>query len=233
MRKFLIALIVILGVLVFSGCNYKTGSGDIISEIRNTGSFKGVRVGGDFDVTITKGDRTEVKVEADDNLIKRIETNVEGGVLRIRSKDNNIRDAHFKIYITTPFIEKVSGSAGASINVDNIDSESVVELKASSAAKITAKIDAPEVDASASSGGELILNGRTKKFSGRTSSGASIKAMDLLSETSVISSSSGASADVFASVSLDASASSGANIAYRGNANVKKSVSSGASIDKE
>jgi hypothetical protein len=225
---------VLLTGFLLPGCSFKSGSGDIATEIRTTAPFHGVSVSGDFDVEIKKGDKEEVILEADDNLIKNIETKVVNGILRIRSEDNNLRDVHFKVYITAPAIDNLKASASASIKTkDALTSPKSVELKASSAGEIIANIDAPEVTADASSGGELTLSGRTKNFNANSSSGSEIKAMDLLTENSVVSSSSGASAKVHASVSLDASASSGADITYRGTANVKKSTSSGGEVDKE
>lgn len=228
------ATVVLLTGSLLPGCSFKNGSGDIVIEKRTTDPFNAVSVSGDFGVEIKKGDKEEVIIEADDNLIKNIETRVVNGKLRIRSVDNNLRNPHFKVYITAPSIDNISASASATIEVKGIlVSGKAVELKASSAGEIIAEINAPEVIAETSSGAELTLSGRTKNFRATTSSGSTIKAMDLLTESSVVNSSSGATARVHASVSLDASASSGANIAYRGGANVKKTTSSGAEVEKE
>jgi hypothetical protein len=237
MRKNIIyrfTAIIFLSASLLAGCSFKTGSGDIVTETRTTGPFDGISVSGDFDVEIKKGDKEEVIIEADDNLIKNIEAEVVRGILRIHSKDNNLRNVHFKVYIKALAINSLSASASASIKLkDALKSNNNIELKASSAGEIEGEINAPEIVATASSGAEITLSGRTRNLSASSSSGSSIKAMSLLTENSVVKSSSGATAKVHASVSLDASASSGANIAYRGGAAVKKSVSSGAEVEKE
>ena len=224
--------LIIASALFFFSCNYKKGSGNIVSEKRQTASFKSIKVSGDFEVIIKKGDREEVVIEADDNLINNIETKVVNGQLRIRTTDHNLRNAHFKATVTAPYINDIRASASARVTTDNMDSPDAIELHASSAATITAEVDAPVVTGQSSSGAELILSGRTKNFKGSVSSGAEIKANNLLSETSVIKASSGASASVHASVSLNASASSGASISYTGGANVKKTASSGGDVTK-
>jgi len=234
MNKKSFPFFIVIIFILFTGCDSKSGSGNIVTETRNTGSFDGVSVSGNFNVEIKKGSKEQVIIEADDNLIKNIETTVTGGTLRIRTSDNNLHDPHFKVFITAMYIDNLSASASAIIDVkDILVSERELELDASSAAIINTAIDAPEVSAEASSGGELNLSGRTKTLKATTSSGASIKAMNLLSERSIVNSSSGATAKVHASISLDASASSGSNISYRGGANVKKSTSSGAEVEKE
>lgn len=227
-------LIVFASLLFFSACRYRTGSGNIVTEKRSTGSFTGVSAAGGFQVEIKNGPAEEVTVEADDNLIKYIETDVSGGQLRIRLKVHNVNDAHLKVFITAPEINKLNASAAADIEAkDGLKSSGEINLQASSAAKITTAVDAPSVKADASSAGEISLSGRTKNFTAESSSGSNIKASQLLSENTVATASSGASAHVHASVTLEANASSGGNINYLGGANVKVSQSSGGSVNKE
>ena len=71
---------------------------------------------------------------------------------------------------------------------------------------LNAEIDAPKVTADASSGASITLKGKTKTYSAQASSGAKIRSGDLLSENTTVKASSGASAQVHASVSLNASA---------------------------
>jgi len=213
----------------------KRGSGNIITEKRNTGSFKSINVGGGFSVELKTGP-TEVIVESDDNIIKYIETEVENGQLKVRLRHlTSISDAHMKVYISSPEINNIDASASADIEVkDVLRSEGAIELHSSSGSSINAKLDAPEVIVNASSAGGMDLSGRTRDLKATSSSGATINAKELLSENAVINASSGASAHVHASLSIDANASSGGNISYRGGAtNVKKSESSGGGVEKE
>ncbi|MEO6540278.1 MAG: DUF2807 domain-containing protein, partial [Ferruginibacter sp.] len=146
---------------------------------------------------------------------------------------HNYSDVHMKVYITTPSLKKVSASASAEVMVEHVlVSTDKMVFKASSGADIKSEVDAPEVSADASSGATITLSGKTKIYSAESSSGADIKSRDLLSENTTVSVSSGADANVHASVKLNASASSGASITYHGAAIVVKSVSSGASVNK-
>ena len=227
----------LIGIAVlcfFSACSYRTGSGNIVTEKRNTGAFTGVNAAGGFNIEIKNGPAVEVTVEADDNIIKDIETEVSGGQLRIRVKANNLSDAHLKVFITAPEINKINVSAGADIIVkDGLKSAEEISLNASSGSKITTAVDAPGISADASSAGDILVSGRTKTFTVESSSGSSVKAFQLLSENTVATASSGASADVHASVSLQANASSGGNIKYKGGGTTKINQSSGGSVNKE
>ncbi len=226
--------IFIIAILLFSACRYKSGSGNIVTEVRETGSFTGIRVSGGFEVELRHAGNEEVIVEADDNIIKYINTNVRKGELVINLDDLNVHDAHLKVLISAPSINSIKVSAGSDfIAKDELKSDGIIILKASSGSKIKTAVDAPGVEADASSAGEISISGRTKDFNAETSSGASILAKELLSENTVVQASSGSTAKVHASVKLEATASSGANVSYRGAASVQKSTSSGGAVEKE
>jgi hypothetical protein len=226
-------LVGLLG-LSMASCRFTSGSGDIVTSTRNTGSFSGVSAGGGFEVEIRTGSPHKVVVEADDNLLEDVETSVEGGRLRIRMKKGvNARHAHLKVFITAPSITNLQSSASADINViGTLSSDKTIVVNASSGSSIKADLDAPAVEADASSGSQIDLTGRTRSFDGQSSSGASIDAEELLSENTRAETSSGASLHVHASVELNAKASSGGTVKYRGPASVVKKESSGGNIEK-
>ena len=227
-------LVISLSVLVLGACRYRSGSGNIITEKRNTGTFTAIAVGGGFEVEIRHSDVTEVTVEADDNLMKYIKTDVADGQLKINLDNIHVHDAHLKVYLAAPEINDIKASAAANVEVrDELKSGGSIQLHASSGAEIKTVLDAPGIIANASSGGELNLSGHTRDFKATVSSGSSINAKELQSENTNVTASSGASANVHASLQLVAKASSGANITYKGAANVQKTVNSGGEVEKE
>ncbi|MBN8699531.1 MAG: DUF2807 domain-containing protein [Chitinophagales bacterium] len=232
MKQFFLFL---FSAVILASCDITRGSGNIITESRSVGGFTGVSVGGDFDVEVKIGPETKLVVEADDNIMKYIDTRVSGNMLKIRTEDmHNYRDVHMKVYITTPSLTKVYASASARVDVlDLLKSDNRLTFNASSSADIQAEVETPEVEADASSAGTVKLRGRTRTYKAQASSGADIRSYDLLSENTKVSVSSGAKAQVHASVNLDAQASSGGDVGYRGGAAVSKSESSGGSVSKK
>ena len=222
-------------VILLNSCNYTTGSGNIITEKRNTGNFSGISVGGSFDVEVKIGPVAEVTVEADDNVIKFVQTTVSGNTLKIRTEGlHSMNNVHLKVYITVPELSNIKASASADVKVlDVIKGDGKLSFDASSSADIEAEVDAPEVDAEASSSGSVTLSGKTKNYTARVSSSGDIKSFELLTENTDVSANSSGSAQVHASISLTANASSSGDITYRGAANVKKNVSSSGSVEKK
>jgi Putative auto-transporter adhesin, head GIN domain len=223
----------LLIVSLFS-CQYKSGSGDIVTETRKLKDFKKLNVSGGFEVEVKKGNAFNVSVEADDNIIGDIETIVENDQLKIFLENGfNYRDIHMKIFITAPFLEKINSAASADIKLDDeMDSDNAISLNASSGSSIKGAVIAPDISVDASSGAEVNVTGRTKNLDVQVSSGATVNAADLLSENTTAKTSSGATAKVHASVKLDAKASSGGSINYRGEANAVVKENSGGSITK-
>jgi hypothetical protein len=226
---YLLFLLFILG-----SCRFKTGSGNIITETRSTGNFNGISVGGSFEVEVKTGAVTSVVVEADDNIMKYIQTRVSGNTLKIGTEDlNNYSDVHMKVFITAPSIKQIKASASANVDVkDVLTGSDQLTFGASSGATIRAEVDAPKVNADVSSGASINLNGKTQTYSAESSSGATLSSRELLSENTTVKASSGASARVHASVTLNANASSGATVTYHGAATVNQSVSSGGNVTK-
>jgi len=65
-------------LLMLTGCNVigEIGSGNVIRQERKVSSFNGIEVSGVFHVDLTQGTTNSVIVEADDNLMDIIRTEV-------------------------------------------------------------------------------------------------------------------------------------------------------------
>jgi Putative auto-transporter adhesin, head GIN domain len=222
-------------MLVFSSCNQRAGSGNIVTKIRQTGEFTGISVGGAFEVELKNGPVTEVKVESDDNIIDFIETRVSGDILKIRTKSGTgFNDAHFKVYITAPEINSINGSGAAHVKViGQLKSPDRISFDVSGASGISATVDAPEIAAEISGAGNMELSGRTRDYTAEVSKAGDLKSGDLKSENTVVTVSGAGSARVYASVSLKADASGAGHIYYRGGASVKAKTSGAGNIKNE
>jgi hypothetical protein len=220
---------------VFSSCDQRTGSGNIITERRQTGNFTGIEVGGAFEVEIKTGPVTEVVVESDDNIIKYIETNVSGNVLEIKTNHSmGFNNAHYKVFITAPAINSIEASGAANIKAkDQLKSSDKISFDISGAAEVNASVDAPEVEVEISGAGNMELGGRTRSYKAKVTGSGDLKAADLLSENADVDVSGAGSAKVHASVSLKAEASGAGNISYKGGASVQQKTSGAGTIKSD
>jgi Putative auto-transporter adhesin, head GIN domain len=224
-------------IFLATACNNngRRGSGNIITEARNVSAFTKVSAATSIDVDVQQGAETSVIVEADDNLIKYIETTVVGGELKIRLKNISIwNEATIKVHVIAPKYDGFSASSSAKIIGKNtITSTSKIKLDASSSAKIDLEIDAPSVDVEASSSADIIAAGRTKEVTVDANSSSTVELDKLQAEIVNAEASSSAGVSIFASVKI-AKANSSGDISYTGGAtDVNKSESSSGTVTKK
>ena len=74
-------------IFTFSFGSKINGSGVAASESRPSSEFSGVEVGGVFQVEITAGKEYSIQVQADDNLLPYVKTEVDSGVLKISTTE--------------------------------------------------------------------------------------------------------------------------------------------------
>ena len=212
------------------------GSGNIIKETRQLAEINSVSVSGSIKVDVKTGMVPSLKVEADDNIMPYVVTNVSDKNLSIKLKGiNNLRNATIHIYLVVPILNKISTSASAEVrSSEAITNSDKISFTASSGSLINVNVDAPTISADGSSGAEIILKGRTKNLTAESSSGSNVSLFSLQAENASASASSGAKISVFGSVQIKAKASSGGNVNYKGGAqSVEKNVSSGGLVSAE
>lgn len=233
-------IVLVITALFFSGCHFdynsKKGSGNITTENRTvTQKFTGLDVSSAIELTIEQSDKTEIIVEADDNLQSSIITEVKNGMLVISSEPYlNIRNGTRKVKVKLPIIENLEASSASSIHSVNTIKGSQIYIKASSAAQINADLEMESINCKSSSAANLKLKGLAFKLDSQASSGSTTDCSKLLTNEVIADASSGSSIIVHPIVSLKAEASSGASIKYNSVPKTfQKNSSSGGSIDQD
>ena len=233
MKKFI--LISALSILFMACINGQRGNGNIITEKRNVAAFTKVSVATSIVVDILQSSQTLVTVEADENLIKYIETEVVDGELQIRLKSVSISNyATIKVHITAPVFESLKVSSSAEI-ISNapVTATDIISLAASSSANIAVQLNAPKVNITASSSSEIKASGQAKIINVDANSSALVNAENLKAETATVLASSSGEVVLFASLSITANANSSGTISYTGGAsNVIKNENSSGKIVK-
>jgi hypothetical protein len=233
-------IITVITALFFSSCHFDynsiKGSGNITTETRTINEkFTGVDVSSAIEVTVKQADKSEVIVEADDNLLNTIKTEVKNGKLVISNESNvNIRNGVRKVTVTMPTIDYLESSSASSITSRNTLKGDQIFIKTSSAGSIKLDIEMEAVTSKSSSGSSIELKGLAMQFDTQSSSGSTTKCFKLLANSIVADASSGSTIEAHPIVSLKAEASSGASIKYNSTPKTfQKNSSSGGSVDKE
>ena len=233
-----IAIAIIMSIFA-SSCMFdanfgagKTGNGQVVEDSREiTDEFTEVYASEGLDVFVTQDDEFKIVVEADENVIDLIGTDIRDGRLKIHCIEN-IGRATKNIYVSLPNVTALKSSSGADLEAQNVLEVKHLTLDASSGSDIELDVIAQEIKASTSSGADIKVTGTTDVLHADASSGSDIRASNLKAKTCYADASSGADIDLYVSESLVADASSGADISYSGDASVKKNKSVSGSVHK-
>lgn len=189
------------------------GSGNIATEARDISDFSGVDVSGVFQVEITAGQEFGVQIEADDNLLPLIKTEVRRGVLRIETDEKLSSEHGLKILISAPDIDSIDASGVAKINLSGVKNN---ELR---------------VDTSGAS--KVNISGETANLIIEVSGASSIDAENLKAENANVDASGASRVSVFATGELKSDASGASKIVYSGSPKNVEKKSSGAGSVRE
>lgn len=221
MKKVSLAIFVLalsVGLMFSTNCSFGgiksisgiKGSGISKSEPRNVAGFTEIEASGAVNLEVDAAQKDfNVTVEADDNLLQYIKTEVSGSTLKIYSEGRISPNAKLSVRVLMPAIEglDVSGASDASIVNARADS---LELKASGAS-------------------EIIIQGEAKELNADASGASKINAENLKVENAEVEASGASSAIVSATGDLNADASGASKILYAGEPKSVKQKASGAS----
>ena len=209
-----------------------TGNGDVVEESREiTEDFTAVSASEGLDVYVTQAADFKIRVEADENVIDLIGTDIRDGKLKIHAIEN-IGRATKKIYVSLPEITALEASSGADLIGEGLIEGDKVSLDSSSGAGLKVEVVADQIEADCSSGANIRLGGRANLLYADASSGSDIKADDLEAKVCRANASSGADIRVNVTEELTADASSGADIGYSGDPKVDTRKSASGSVYK-
>lgn len=201
------------GNVEFTGISFdfgsKKGSGNVARETRDVSDFEGIDVSGVIQVEATAGKDFAVEVEADDNLLEYIRTEVRRGKLFLSTEKRIKTSSPIIVRVSAPNISNIEASGASKVSVVNL-SNSDLNLDVSGASKIS-------------------LTGETRTFTVDTSGACHIDAGNLRTENATVDASGASSVDVNVTGELNAEASGASKISYSGSPQNVKKNSSGAS----
>jgi len=210
------------------------GNQNVISESRTIDSkFNEIDIQQGIKLYLTQGNSNSLKVEADENIMELLVTEVKNNQLKIYFKKNVYKAKARNVYLTTNSISSIDASSGSSVISENTWQSTNLQIHASSGSSVKFHVNADEISCSSSSGSNIRLYGKTNNLSVKASSGSSIDADELNSVDTYAKASSGASINVNVSGKLTAKACSGGDVDYEGNpTTIDKDTSSGGSVNQ-
>ncbi len=211
-----------------------SGSGVYKTEARAAVDFKGIKLSASADVFIVQNGVEGILIEAEDNILPLISTEVEGGRLVIKWVEKNINVSHKKLNITVNVkdIEEISVAGSGNIKSDVLKT---VRLKSSIAGSGDVNIKSltsEMVKLSIAGSGDFAAGGTTDEFEASIAGSGRVKADHLKSKNAKLSIAGSGDAAFWATDNIKVSIAGSGDVRYYGDAKVTQSVAGSGSIKR-
>jgi hypothetical protein len=114
----------VVAVALFSACTGTStgvaGSGVAAKDTRELAGFDRVALAGSFAVEVEVGPKHGVRIEADDNIVPLITTEVSGTTLKVSARGNFHTTQPIKVWVTAPALVGVDHSGSGSVRAHGI-----------------------------------------------------------------------------------------------------------------
>ena len=171
----LLVLLVPLGLLTLTACG-STGSGNLITETRDVGSFTRIDAGGgvNIDLTVDPNASQSVSVTYDDNLLDNVVTRVDGDTLIVELEGAFLVTGSGRfVAVVTDFIDGIEASGGSDLTGNGVIES--YQLRASGGSDVDLrdlKASSVEIDAS---GGTDVQVFASESITGTASGGSNVE----------------------------------------------------------
>jgi len=215
MKRFAISvtLALILPVLLSSCIHGVRGSGVRKTEQRDLPVFSAIETSGAFDVDVNCQKPASVEIEADDNILPLVQTDVRGGVLYVSTTKSYSSSGGIKLRITVPDLASVKSTGAGKFNISGVKNDKF-EIRSTGAATVVA-------------------SGQSKSVKISSTGAGKIDAHELRASDADVSVTGAAAVDVYATDELDVNVSGAGRVTYSGNPKVNKKVSGAGQVIKK
>ena len=233
---FLVLITCLISTLLLANvsCNISlvSGSGNVISEDRAVSGFSKVSVSGSGNLFLEQGDEESLTIEAEDNILPLIITEVSGNTLKIGFKTgtsiSTIKSIEFHLKVKE--LDSISASGSGTINCSGLSTENLSIKTSGSRIADISNLKATSIDINSSGSGNITLAGTTDSQNIESSGSFKYFAEDLKSSSCVINSSGSCNLLVNVSDDLNIKASGSVKVTYIGTPTITQKTSGSATI---
>ncbi len=207
----------------------------LAQEKRAVSGYKGVSNAGPLDVVIDIDGKEGLTIDADDDLIKDIETVVENGVLKIKYKTKNWGNWNNKkgtVYVSAKKLDRVSNSGSGNTSIKGALKATELMISQSGSGNFTANVDAGSLNVSISGSGNSTLTGKATNANIKISGSGNFNGKSLNTNNADVALSGSGNIYIMAEETVNARTSGSGSVKVGGNAKLNSVKSGSGSISK-
>ena len=202
------------------------GSGNVIEETRDVRDFSKVRLAGFGRLHIERGDTESLRIEAEDNFLQYITTEVKDGELDIRWQKNIVATSlkPINFYLTVKTLDTITLDGAGDIEAPDMRAETFT-VNANGAGNFQLPdLGADTLNVTINGAGNVTVTGEVAEQTIKINGLGNYQARDLWSTTAKVDINAAGSATVRVSDKLDATINGAGSINYYGNPTVSQRV---------
>jgi len=221
--------------LFINSCQFNCvkGSGNITSEERQFDGAQIIELSGSANVYVSLDSTPSLKIEADDNLLPLITTEVQGKKLVIGSKKCYSSKTPVKVYVHVLDLTGLSLTGSGSIEGSSVFTTEKFDVSIGGSGSVDFSLKATSVQTELTGSGRIHLQGETKNISVKITGSGNVDVAKLKSENVGVTITGSGNAFVYASEALDVNISGSGSVMYSGEpTNVMKNITGSGSVSK-
>lgn len=236
MRKTLGMVLAVLALLTSTACSDLAvlGSGTVVTETREVSGFNEVSLKGTGTLIIEQGDQEALTIEAEDNILPLIQTEVDDQQLKISYTRNRTMRTTMPVYfyLKVKDITKVSLSGSSSMEAQELRADHL-ETTIDGAGRVTIDHFEGETFRSKIDGtGEIFIAGTVTEHSMSLAGSGGYHAGDLVSQAAQISITGNGEATVRAAQTLRVEIGGSGEVFYYGDPSVEQKISGAGKVTR-
>jgi hypothetical protein len=213
------------------------GSGKIETENRKVTGFTGITIGYPAEIIIRQGAAESLSIEAEDNLLPQLTTEVRSGRLYIENKEKRFAkrvdpSQSVKITITVKTLNEIDFPSAGTLTVESLKGDSLKISLSGAGDIVLKKLELKSLEAHVSGAGKITASGSVTDAKVTISGLGDFNGADLTCQTADANIPGAGSITLRVEKQLNAAISGAGSVNYYGPASVSKSISGVGDVNK-
>lgn len=197
---------------------------------RNVGPFTGIKVGGAFNVILSQTGNHKVVIEAEQDIIDKVRTEVKGGVLYINMEWDWSWKGHDNVLVYIDFkdLESLNISDAGDVMAETPIKADDLDIRVSGAGDLDLEVNAISLEVEVTGAGDVNIAGTTNSQKIKLSGAGDYEARNLISNYTYAKASGAGNVVVHVLDEIEAYASGAGSVKYYGDPPMERTNASGA-----
>ncbi len=194
------------------------GNGKIIEKVIESGSIEEIANSGIFNIEVTYGEKQEIKVVTDENILPYLESKNSGKKIAFSNNEKiTLQPTKAVVYITLSVLSRLDNAGTGDFTFSNFNNLNNVEINNSGTGDVKSEsVNINELSVSNSGTGDIELKGKTKNMNVENTGTGDINSLEMSALVAKINSSGTGDVKVWVENELDVNLTGTGDFSYKG-----------------